>query len=154
MPCNDTIMPNATEPNARRISSVLVVDDDVELAMMYKELLGSQGYIVNTAPNGVEALKLIMRHDVDAIICDMMMPHMPGDMFFTAVERVKPHLCHRFIFVTSYEGNPKIETFFKKVNGIVLYKPTTLGKLMGTLNLLNQRLTNADKKAPGAAGAA
>ena len=126
-------MSNAVDPNARRIRSVMVVDDDVELAMMYKELLGSQGYIVNTAPNGVEALKLIMRHEVDAIICDMMMPHMPGDMFYTAVERVKPHLCARFIFVTSYEGNPKIEAFFKKVNGIVLYKPTTLGKLMGTL---------------------
>ncbi|MEQ2007650.1 MAG: response regulator [Limisphaerales bacterium] len=144
-------MSTAADSNPRRIRSVMVVDDDVELAMMYKELLGSQGYIVSTAPNGVEALKIIMRHDVDAIICDMMMPHMPGDMFYMAVERVKPHLCARFIFVTSYEGNPKIEAFFKKVNGIVLYKPTTLGKLMGTLNLLNQRLVNAEKKASGAA---
>ncbi|NBR85137.1 MAG: response regulator [Verrucomicrobia bacterium] len=143
-------MSSAANPNARRITSVLVVDDDVELAMMYKELLGSQGYIVNTAPNGVEALKLLMRLEVDAVICDMMMPHMPGDMFYLAVERVKPHLCQRFIFVTSYEGNPKIEAFFKKVNGIVLYKPTTLGKLMGTLNLLNQRLANADKQPSGA----
>ena len=144
-------MSNAADSNARRIRSILVVDDDVELAMMYKELLGSQGYIVNTAPNGVEALKSIMRYEVDAIICDMMMPHMPGDMFYTAVERVKPHLCQRFIFVTSYEGNPKVEAFFKKVNGIVLYKPTTLGKLMGTLNLLNQRLANSEKKAADAA---
>ncbi len=144
-------MSNAAESNPRRIRSVMVVDDDVELSMMYKELLGSQGYIVSTAPNGVEALKLIMRHDVDAIICDMMMPHMPGDMFYMAVEMEKPHLCARFIFVTSYEGNHKIEEFFKKVDGIVLYKPTTLGKLMGTLNLLNQRLVNAEKKASGAA---
>lgn len=144
-------MSHAADSNTHRIRSVLVVDDDVELAMMYKELLGSQGYIVNTAPNGVEALKLIMRHEVDAIICDMMMPHLPGDMFYLAVERVKPHLCARFIFVTSYEGNPKIEAFFKKVNGIVLYKPTTLGKLMGTLNLLSQRMVNAAKKATGAA---
>ena len=140
-------MSSAAETNSRRIHSVLVVDDDVELAMMYKELLSSQGYLVNTAPNGVEALKLIMRYEVDAIICDMMMPHMPGDMFYTAVERVKPHLCQSFIFVTSYEGNPKIEAFFKRINGVVLYKPTTLGKLMGTLNLLNQRLLNAEKKA-------
>lgn len=143
-------MSNTADFTPRRIRSVLVVDDDVELAMMYKELLGSQGLIVNTAPNGVEALKIIMRLEVDAIICDMMMPHMPGDMFYLAVERVKPHLCARFIFVTSYEGNPKIESFFKKVNGIVLYKPTTLGKLMGTLNLLSQRMAGADKK-PGAA---
>lgn len=144
-------MSNNADSTPRRIRSVLVVDDDVELAMMYKELLGSQGFIVNTAPNGVEALKIIMRLEVDAIICDMMMPHMPGDMFYMAVERVKPHLCARFIFVTSYEGNPKIEAFFKKVNGIVLYKPTTLGKLMGTLNLLGQRMSSAAKQPPGAA---
>ena len=82
-------MSHAADSNTHRIRSVLVVDDDVELAMMYKELLGSQGYIVHTAPNGVEALKLIMRHEVDAIICDMMTPHMAGDTFYMAVERVK-----------------------------------------------------------------
>ena len=121
----------------------MVVDDDVELAMIYKELLGSQGFMVTVAPDGVEALKEIMRKEIDAIICDMMMPHMAGDMFYMAVERVKPSLCNRFIFVTSYEGNPKIEAFFKKVNGVVLYKPVTLGKLIGTLNLLEQKLKNA-----------
>ena len=84
---------------------------------------------------------MLMHQDVDAIVCDMMMPHMAGDMFFTAVERLKPQMANRFIFVTSYEGNPKIEAFFKKVNGVVLYKPVTLGKLLGTLNLLNQRLS-------------
>ncbi len=132
------------------IRSVLVVDDDVELAMMYKELLGSQGYSVNTVTNGVEALKLIMRHEVDAIICDMMMPQMAGDMFYLAVERVKPHLCARFVFVTSHVGDPKVEAFFNQVHGIVLYKPTTMGKLMGTLSLLSQRMADAAKKPPGA----
>lgn len=129
-----------------RIHSILVVDDDVELAMMYQELLGSQGFFVNTASNGVEGLKYIMAHDVDAIICDIMMPQMPGDMFYMAVERTKPDLCKRFIFVTSYEGNPKVEAFFKKINSIVLYKPVTMGKLVGTLNLLNQRVINDGKK--------
>ena len=138
--------PKPREQIERKVHHVMVVDDDVELAMIYKELLGSQGYSVIVAPDGVEALKEIMRQQVDAIICDMMMPNMAGDMFFLAVERVKPQLCNRFIFVTSYEGNPKIEAFFKKVNGVVLYKPVTLGKLTGTLNLLNQRLNDAAKK--------
>lgn len=127
-------------PTTRRINTILVVDDDVELAMMYQELLGTEGFKVKTAPNGVDALKFIMSSSADAIICDIMMPHMPGDMFHVAVERVRPELCNRFIFVTSYEGNPKIESFFKTNNSIVLYKPVTLGKLMSTLNLLNERI--------------
>tara|TARA_B100000676_G_scaffold262895_1_gene274280 strand:- start:925 stop:1203 length:279 start_codon:yes stop_codon:yes gene_type:complete len=91
-----------------------------------------------------------MTSSADAIICDIMVPHMPGDMFYVAVEeRVRPELCKRFIFVTSYEGNPKIESFFKTNNSIVLYKPVTFGKLMGTLNLLNQRILAEEKKKGG-----
>ncbi len=140
-------LPTYGETNRnRRIQSVLVVDDDVELAMIYKELLGSQGYIVSVSPNGAEALKFLMKQDVDAIICDMMMPHMAGDMFYMAVERVKPQLCQRFIFVTAYDSNPKILEFFKKVKAVPLYKPVTLSKVLGTLNILNQRLVDAAKK--------
>lgn len=128
------------DPSECRIRTVLVVDDDVELAMLYRELLGSEGYEVVTASNGVDALKYIMSETPDAIICDIMMPHMPGDMFYVAVERVKPELCRRFIFVTSYEGSPRIEAFFKEHNALALYKPVTLGKLAGTLNILDQRL--------------
>ena len=139
--------PAFNDPKTKRVHTVLVVDDDVELAMMYQELLGSQGLDVQTAPNGVDALKHIMSHTPDAIICDIMMPHMPGDMFYVAVERVKPELCDKFIFVTSYEGNPKIEAFFKANDALVLYEPVTLGKLMGSLNLLNQRVLNKESGA-------
>lgn len=141
--------PALHNPDTRRIRTILVVDDDVELAMMYQELLGTEGFKVETAPNGVDALKFIMSNTVDAIICGIMMPHMPGDMFYVAVERVRPELCKRFIFVTSYEGNPKIESFFRTNNSIVLYKPVTLGKLMGTLNLLNQRILGEEGKKTG-----
>lgn len=122
------------------IQRILVVDDDVVLSMIYKDLLGSQGFIAFTAPNGVAALKILMKEDIDAIICDLMMPHMAGDMFYLATERVKPQLCKRFIFVTAYEGHPKYEAFFKKVNAVVLYKPVTIGKITGTLRLLNERI--------------
>lgn len=138
--------PALADPKTKRISKILVVDDDVELAMMYRELLATEGFDVVTAANGVDALKYLMSEVPDAIICDIMMPHMPGDMFYIAVERVKPELCDRFIFVTSYEGNPKIEAFFKANDSIVLYKPVTLGKLLGTLNILNQRILNKEKK--------
>lgn len=141
--------PTLSDPKTKRISNILVVDDDVELAMMYRELLGSVGFDVVTAANGVDALNYIMSNLPDAIICDIMMPNMPGDMFYIAVQRVKPELCERFIFVTSYEGNPRIEAFFKANKSFVLYKPVTLDKLMGNLNLLNQRVLNKEQKKAG-----
>ncbi|MHB8521144.1 MAG: response regulator [Limisphaerales bacterium] len=129
--------PNQT--HELKVKHILVVDDDVELAESYKELLESYGYAVTTVSNGVEALKVIMNMDVDAILCDLMMPHMAGDMFYLAVERVKPHLCQRFVFVTAYEGHPQFAQFLKKVNAVALYKPVTLGKLLGTLSVLFSR---------------
>jgi two-component system cell cycle sensor histidine kinase/response regulator CckA len=124
-----------------KMKHVLVVDDDPDVADSYKEMLQANDYLVTVAHNGVEGLKTVMHLDVDAIFCDMMMPHMAGDMFYLAVERVKPHLCPRFIFVTGYEGNPKFEAFFKRVNGVVLYKPVTLGKLVGTLSVMFSKVS-------------
>jgi two-component system cell cycle sensor histidine kinase/response regulator CckA len=125
---------------------LLVVDDDPDVLMSYKEMLEANNYMISTATNGVEALKLVMHIDVDAIVCDLMMPTMAGDMFYIAIQRVKPHMCKRFIFITGYEGNPRFEEFLKKEKVVVLYKPVTLGKFLGTLNVLFTRATAPVKK--------
>ena len=57
-----------------RNKHVLVVDDDIELALTYQELLQEHGYQASTAANGREALKLVMNSEVDAILCDLSMP--------------------------------------------------------------------------------
>src|SRR5438105_13792422 len=105
------------------IKSILLLDDDVELADTLKELLEKRNFVVTTVPNGVEGLHEVMALDFDIIMCDMMMPAMPGDMFYTAVERTKPHLCPRFIFITGHSGNPKVSDFLKRINALALYKP-------------------------------
>jgi CheY-like chemotaxis protein len=124
---------------------ILVVDDDQDFLMTYKEMLEANDFMVTTAANGVEGLKAVMHLDVDAVFCDMNMPTMAGDMFYTAVQRVKPHICERFVFVTGYEGNFKYEEFFKKIKATVLYKPVTLGKLLGTAKIIFARTSTAKR---------
>ncbi len=123
--------------------ALLVDDDDVLLAAL-KLFLESHDFMVSTANNGLEALKTIMSLDVDVVVCDFMMPKMAGDMFYLAVERVKPQICKRFIFVTGYEGDPRFSEFLAKTKTVVLYKPVTPGKLMGTIKILFER-NAADK---------
>lgn len=60
---------------------------------------------------------------------------MAGDMFYLAVQKIKPFLCQRFIFITGYEGHPQFKEFLLKNKPVVLYKPVTVGKLLGTLNV-------------------
>src|ERR1700676_1216549 len=94
---------------------VLVVDDNLELARTYQELFQAFGYEVTLASNGLEALKFLMDHTVDAVLCDLTMPDLEGDMFHLTVRRVYPELGGRFVFVTGHHGNPKFENFLKNV---------------------------------------
>lgn len=129
-----------------RMKHVLLVDDDAEMAAALKALLEANDFMVSWASNGVDALKVVMDLEVDAVLCDLMMPKMPGDMFYLAVERVKPQVCQRFIFITGYENHPKFGPFLKNIQAVVLYKPVTMGKLMGTLNVLFKKQAEAKKK--------
>ncbi len=121
------------------IKSILLLDDDVELADTLKELLESRNFVVTTARNGVEGLGEVMAMDFDVIICDMMMPTMPGDMFYLAVQKVKPSHCRRFLFVTGHAREPRINEFLHRADGLVLIKPVPAEELLQMISLVIQR---------------
>lgn len=58
--------------------TILVVEDNVELLMLMKQLL-QQHYHVLTAFNGREALEAVHTHEIDLIVSDVMMPEMDGN---------------------------------------------------------------------------
>lgn len=59
-------------------STVLVVDDDAEIAKLVSVYLKNEGYEILLAQDGVEALKVIEQNSIDLIVLDVMMPHMDG----------------------------------------------------------------------------
>jgi CheY-like chemotaxis protein len=58
--------------------SVLVVDDDDEIRYSMRNLLVVSDFDVLLAADGVEALKVLERRTVDAIVVDLMMPRLDG----------------------------------------------------------------------------
>ena len=114
---------------------VLVVDDDLELTMLYEQLLEDQ-YEVSTASDGALALQQVLHQDVDAILCDLRMPELEGDLFYRAVERAKPDLCRRFIFITGAAEEPKYQSFLSQVKPPVLHKPLQPAQLLAELQKL------------------
>ncbi|RYD41448.1 MAG: response regulator, partial [Verrucomicrobiaceae bacterium] len=81
----------------------------------------------------------VLGSDFEVILCDMMMPTLPGDMFFRAVERMRPHLCDRFIFMTGHSGNPKVNDFISDVSGSVLTKPFHVDDLLEMIAFIQVR---------------
>ena len=120
---------------------VLILEDEHDLAAMLKDALQFEGYQVTIVANGAEGLKKIMAGEIDVILCDMVMQNFPGDMFYLAVERIRPQQCQRFIFMTGHKGDKKIEQFIKKIKGLMLWKPFEtyeLHEMIRTMNGKNQ----------------
>jgi DNA-binding response OmpR family regulator len=109
---------------------LLVLEDDPAFQSVVKDFLESYGYQVVAVENGADGVREVMASDFDVIICDMMMPKVPGDMFYVAVERMRPYLCNRFIFITGARGNQKVMDFIKQVKGSVLLKPFRMEELL------------------------
>ena len=123
----------SNEWSSLRRPSVLIIDDDTDLTETLKALLQLEGFVVTTYNRAVDALRKVMERDFDAIICDMVMPTLRGDMFYLAVSKVKPHLCKRFIFVTAYGSDPSIAAFLSATERPVLHKPVAIDDILDVL---------------------
>src|SRR4051812_26494215 len=61
---------------------LLVVDDDPSMRRLLSVLLRSEGYTVDQASDGEEALKKAFTHGHDLILLDLNMPGMSGEQVF------------------------------------------------------------------------
>ena len=60
------------------IPQILMVDDNQEIREVVNILLSGEGYQVDEASNGPEALASIQAKEYDLVILDVMMPNMNG----------------------------------------------------------------------------
>lgn len=119
---------------------VLLLEDDPQFKEIMKDFLTTNGFEVTAVQNGVEGVHEVLASDFEVILCDMMMPTLPGDMFYRAVERMRPHLCDRFIFMTGHRGNPKVHDFIRSVNGTMLTKPFHVDDLLEMIAFVQVRV--------------
>ena len=66
------------------IKHLLVIDDEENMRHMLSTVLGKGGYLVDTASDGSEGLKMIDETHYDYVLCDIKMPKMSGMDFLKA----------------------------------------------------------------------
>ena len=118
---------------------VLIVDDDIELAWSLKETLESDGYEATIVPDGALALKFVLEHHLDAVVCDLQMSRVEGDLLYATVERSNPSLARRFIFITGLDDYPQFQKFIDTIELPVLRKPVALDALRGEVVRVAER---------------
>ncbi|MCI5140017.1 MAG: sigma-54-dependent Fis family transcriptional regulator, partial [Candidatus Electrothrix sp. AR1] len=71
------------------LKHVLVVDDEENMRHMLSVLLTGEGYLVDMAADGKEAVRLLEDKVFDFVLCDIRMPKMDGLAFLKAAESVE-----------------------------------------------------------------
>ena len=101
---------------------ILLVDDEILLVSLGKQMLQSLGYDVTTKTSSIEALDLFKAEPdrFDLVITDMAMPHLTGDELAFKISKTRPDtpiiLCSGFSYETATERAKKmgIKAFLSK----------------------------------------
>ncbi len=71
---------------------VLIVDDDKNIRFLMREVFEMENYVVFSASNGLEALKILDSEHIDIAIVDIMMPKMDGYEFVKSLREYNKDL--------------------------------------------------------------
>lgn len=69
---------------------ILIVDDEPLVCRSVQILLEAEGYLVEQAYNGTEALAMYEPNKFDLVFTDYLMPKMKGDKLAEAIKRISP----------------------------------------------------------------
>lgn len=83
-----------TQPRAMNSPppTILIVDDDPDIALVLKDLLEHSGYQVQVASTGAEALTRAKAESLSAVLLDLMLPDMDGLSVLTLLKGLDPAL--------------------------------------------------------------
>lgn len=116
------------DPSRERVRSggprarVLIVDDEQSIVRALTRVLSHHDVV--TAHDGRTALALMSRGTpFDVILCDLMMPGMPGSELYEQVCAIRPELGPRFVFMTGGAFTTAGSAFLDTLGARVLVKP-------------------------------
>lgn len=122
---------------------ILVVDDDEGIKNSLAAILKNEGYIVDVAKNGSEAIKKSEAVLYNVALIDIRLPDMEGIELLTRMRDAVPKV--RKIIITGY---PSIQNAIKAVNkkaDAYILKPMDLENLLEIIRE-QLRLQEAEKK--------
>ena len=85
------------------MTTILIIDDDIEVRFFMQTLLEIKGYQVFLAASAREGMQLVEQSPPDIICCDLMMPVMSGVDFIKHV-KANPATAHIPVIVITAAG--------------------------------------------------
>ena len=119
-----------TLPDVPPGTRALVVEDEQALNEAVAAALADEGFRVDRAANGEEALARLRDAHYDVVICDLKMPKVDGMMLFREVSETMPQVAKRLVFVTGDVAGTEAERFLEESGCRWVPKPFRLRDLV------------------------
>jgi DNA-binding NtrC family response regulator len=120
---------------------ILVVDDDETIRTTMKVILQDEGYLVDLAASGKEAIQKTQEQSYNVALLDIRLPDMEGVELLKLLKDGVPRT--RKIMVTGYPSMQNAISALNKNADAYLLKPVDVEKL---LNTVKEQLTSQDNE--------
>ena len=127
------------------MSKILVTDDEANIRLVVKEYAEFEGYEVDEAENGMQAIDMVKNNNYDLVIMDVMMPKLDGYSACKEIKKIK----NIPVIMLSARGEEYDKLFGFEI-GIDDYvvKPFSPKELMARIKVVIKR--NSEKGTPQA----
>jgi DNA-binding NtrC family response regulator len=117
--------------NQKEAPKILIVDDDKSMLKGFRQTLELEGYVVDTAESGREAIEKSKAVVYNLALIDIRLPDMEGTELLTAMRDTIPKM--RKIIVTGY---PSLQNAIAAVNkgaDFYIIKPVNMNDLLSMI---------------------
>ncbi|OEH85270.1 hypothetical protein BHU72_04015 [Desulfuribacillus stibiiarsenatis] len=109
------------------MKKILIIDDEPAIIMIVKEVLESKGYLLTTALDGSEAMKILNQEQHDLVIVDYQLPYVNGVEVIQMMKANTMHSITPIILCTGNDGD--MGNVHKVANVTILKKPFEIEEL-------------------------
>ncbi|MCD6505305.1 diguanylate cyclase [Candidatus Poribacteria bacterium] len=127
------------------MARILVVDDDKLVLQLFIETLSEEGYNVDGASSGTEALDLLRRNQYEVILTDLKLPEMSGIEILKKAKSKDPNV--EVIIITAYGTIDLIVEAVREGAYDFIVKPAELSRIsLAVKNALTKRSLERELK--------
>jgi two-component system cell cycle sensor histidine kinase/response regulator CckA len=123
----EKILDLATVPKGTE--TILLVEDEVGIRELASDFLQGRGYMVLSAMDGNEALRIAEGHEdlIHLLVTDIVMPNVGGKELAQRLRQVRPQI--KVLLMSGYPDHPALASADTDVQTTVLQKPFSLDTL-------------------------
>ena len=109
---------------------VLVVDDELEILELLRDVLSYEGYEVDVARDATAALESIKASIYDAALLDFNLPDMDGVMLHQRIRQMDPELAARCVFMSGLVQSDSNLDYYSSQSSGFLSKPFDVANVL------------------------